>query len=370
MKRKVFLLGIVLSLCMGLNVFAASSSASVGTDLTEYSCSSFQESNAYISGDTYFGRCMQATCNGRSWELRYYSTDSVSCSNGNVNPYKKTTKNGCSAYSNGKSCNSNAVKYCTTLTYFDCTRTANGAKYTTTKKTTNKTTIKTTETTTEVTNTVPVKDSNTYLASLSISNGALQFNKDVREYTISVESTISSISVQAQPEASTSKVDVQGNTNLIAGANKITINVTAEDGSVGTYIINVNKKESLANNARLSSLTVSGYELNFDSNTYNYTLEIKKENSLTIEAVTEDSNAIYMIEGNNNLKDNSVIKVIVTAEDGKTMQEYSITVDKAGSGGVALTVIFVIILIIVLGAGGFYFYTKKKNSGETEYEYE
>lgn len=375
MKRKIYLGVILILLCiMGFNVSAASSSDSVSKSLTEYSCSKFQDSNMHIASDTYFGRCMQATCNGSNWELRYYSTNSVSCSNGNLNPYIKITKDGCSSYKNN-SCNGSSVKYCTTLSYFDCNRTSNGSKYTTTTKrrptSTKVTTTTEPPTTTQPTTTTPILNANTYLASLSISTGNIQFNKDVREYSIDIESTISSINVSAVPEVETSKVEVLGNSNLVSGSNKITINVTAEDGSVGTYIINVNKKESLGTNAKLASLTIDGYELNFDSEIYNYNLKIKKEDSLTIEAETEDKNAIYMIEGNNNLKDNSVIKVIVTAGDGLTMQEYTITVNKSSNGfGVFLTILFIIILIVVIGAGVFYFYIKKKNAGEKEYEYE
>ena len=131
--KRVKVLIVLLSVILSLNVYAVSSNESVGSDLNQYSCSAFQDENTHISGDTYFGRCMQAECNGSRWTLKYYSTNSVSCSNGNLNPYTKITKTGCSNYQ-GNSCSGSAVKYCTTITYFDCTRTSNGSKFTTTTK--------------------------------------------------------------------------------------------------------------------------------------------------------------------------------------------------------------------------------------------
>lgn len=367
--KKLGLLFVVLCSVLMIDVQAVSSNASVGSDMTEYSCSAFQDKDMHISGDTYFGRCMQATCNGNKWVLRYYSTNSVSCANGNLNPYVIPTKSGCTSYQNN-SCRSNAVKYCTTISYFDCNRTSNGNKYTTTTKrkptsnTTSTTTTEPTTTTTEV-----VKNNNTYLSNIVLSNGAIQFNKDVKEYSIEVESSISFINVQATPEVATSKVKVEGNSNLVAGANKVTITVTAEDGSVSVYVINVNKKETVSNNTKLSSLIVEGYDINFKSDIYAYSLKTK-DSSLNIEAVTEDEDAIYMVEGNNNLKNGSVVRIVVTAADGLTMGEYTITIKSGGSTGVITTIFIVIIAVVIIGGGAYYFYTKQKNGGEKEYEYE
>lgn len=367
--KRVKVLIVLLSVILSLNVYAVSSNESVGSDLNQYSCSAFQDENTHISGDTYFGRCMQAECNGSRWTLKYYSTNSVSCSNGNLNPYTKITKTGCSNYQ-GNSCSGSAVKYCTTITYFDCTRTSNGSKFTTTtKKKPTKPTTTTTQTTTTTT-TVPAKDNNTYLSNITLSTGSINFNKDVKEYSIEVGSTISFITVTATPEVETSKAVVTGNTNLVAGKNTITITVTAEDGSTGIYTINVNKEETLSKNARLSSISIDGVKLKeFNSSVTNYTYETKNS-SIRVEAEVEDENAIYMVNGAESVKDGSIVKIVVTAADGLTMNEYSITIDTPSSGAGFITIIFIIIILAVIGGGAFYFYTRQKNGGEKEYEYE
>lgn len=365
--KKINFLVLVLFCCMFcVSVNAANSGDSVGSNLTEYSCSKFQDSNMLIDNDTYFGRCMKATCSGNRWKFSYYSTESVSCSNGNLNPYITVSKSGCDDYQNS-SCTGTVVKYCTTLNYFDCNRTANGSKYVKpTKKVTKTTTV---APTTEAPTTAAPLDNNTYLSSLKVSSGSINFNKEVKEYSIEVESTISSINVEATAESGTSTVSGTGSVSLSDGVNTVTITVTAQDGSTANYVININRKEVLSKNAKLASLTVDGYDINFDPDTYNYSLKIKKESTLSIEATTEDSSAIYMVQGNENLKNNSMIKVVVTAPDGATTQEYTITVRKSGNGAVVI-VILVLILAIGGGVAGFYFYTRKKNAGDKEYEYE
>lgn len=374
MKKKYLVTLFLVSLFM-VKVDAVSSNASVGSNLTEHTCTAFQEESINITGDTYFGRCLQAQCNGSKFSLNYYSNDSVTCKNGNLNPYTKITSDGCDDYRNN-SCSGYVRKYCTTITYFDCDRTSNGSKFTTTKKTTKAPKVtKTTETTTTTTTAIP-KNNNTYLSSVTLSTGTIQFNKEVREYTINVEENITFITVNAKTEVETSKAVVTGNTNLGAGENKITITVTAEDGSVGTYIINVTKNEEKSKNAKLSSISIDGKPLEkFSSTITNYTYKTKQK-TVTIDATTEDENAIYSLEsstsvtnGEVTVKKGAIARIVVTAEDGKTMQEYMITFDvPSGSGGIII--VFIIILLIVIGGGAFYFYTKHKNGGEKEYEYE
>lgn len=357
--------------CFMINVNAVSSSENVGSDLTEYSCSAFQEESKAISGDTYFARCMESQCDGSKWNLKYYENKTVTCKNGNLNPYTKITKDGCDDY-RGNSCRGSSRKYCTTITYFDCDRTSNGSKFTTTTKTTKTTTKTTTRPKTSQTTqtTQATKNNNTYLSSIELSVGSINFNKETKEYSINVGSDVSYITVVATAEAETSKVSVSGNTNLIFGSNKINVTVTAEDGSQGTYIINVNKEESFSNNTKLNFIKINGESLkDFNSTKYNYVYETK-DKSLNIDAETEDIGAVYKVSGANEVVNGSEVLIEVTAEDGITTQTYRITISVPNNSSTIVTVIFVIILVVVVGGGIYYFYTRKKNGGEKEYEYE
>jgi len=372
---KKYILSLILLCALVINVNAVSSNERVYADLTEYSCSAFQEDSKVITGDTYFGRCMEARCNNSKWNLKYYENETVTCKNGNLNPYIKITKDGCDDY-RGNSCRGSSIKYCTTITYFDCDRTTNGSKFTTTTKITKPTTRPTTKPTTGTTRPTtnptqpPAKDNNTYLSSIELSVGSIPFNKDVKEYTIGVLSDTSYITVNAKAESEKSKVSVSGNTNLVVGENKIDITVTAEDGSVGLYTIIVNKGEKISNNASLKDIKINGKSLkDFNGAKYNYIYETK-DNKINIEAETVEENADYEKKGLDNIQDGSEIVLTVFAPDGVTTQDYIITIKVANNSSTIISIIFITILVVLIGGGIYYFYTRKKNGGEKEYEYE
>ena len=86
---------------------------------------------------------------------------------------------------------------------------------------------------------------------------------------------------------------------------------------------NINKEV----NNKLKSLEISNYQINFDPETTIYNLTIENESSLDIIPNVQDSTSSVVVNGNENLKDGSVIKLIVTAVDGST-KEYIINISK------------------------------------------
>jgi hypothetical protein len=91
-----------------------------------------------------------------------------------------------------------------------------------------------------------IVDNNANLDSITLSAGSLTpvFSTTTTEYTVDVEYTVSSVTVTATPESSKATVVVtpSGDVSLTSGvATPITINVTAEDGTPKTYIVNVTR---------------------------------------------------------------------------------------------------------------------------------
>lgn len=81
-------------------------------------------------------------------------------------------------------------------------------------------------------------------------------------------------------------------------------------------------------NNYLESLEITNYNLDFNKYTTTYTTSIDSTvTSLDIKPVVEQGKASYKITGNENLEDGSVIKIMVTAEDGET-KEYNINIEK------------------------------------------
>ncbi len=308
-----------------------------------------------------------ASCKSNyNYEFVYDNPRNYYCANGNSSPYTTTIQDSCNDLRN-RICK-NDVQKCYIVLDYDCSRTSSGAKFnTTTKKTTTKT--RTTKTTTTTTTTVPVK-SNTKLKSLTLSSGSIVFNSDTYEYSINVESTVNSIDVTAVPEDDTSKVEIKGNTNIDNGS-IISIIVTGSDNSTSEYKINVMKETYImSSNAKLSSLSVKGYDIPFNSKISDYTIILDSEVSeLDIDYEAEDEKAVVTITGNSNLTNGSKIVITITAEDG-TENVYNLNITMKQKSN-AFTILFIIILILAIIAGGYYVYKKfiQSKMGD-KYEYE
>lgn len=86
---------------------------------------------------------------------------------------------------------------------------------------------------------------NNYLSSLTVEGRELNpgFNKDTLEYSLELEPETPSIKIGASVEDSKSTITGAGDVGLSEGANRIEIKVTAQNGSVRTYVINATVKE-------------------------------------------------------------------------------------------------------------------------------
>ena len=157
------------------------------------------------------------------------------------------------------------------------------------------------------------------------------FNSGVYDYEATVASNVKTVSITPILEDAKANAVISNNANeeLKAGEdNKITITVTAEDGSKKAYNINI-KREALTSDATLKNLEIEEIEkFKFDKDKFTYNVKIGKNvKSLTIIYELSDENSTVNIEGNSKLKNGSVVKVIVTAQDG-TKKVYTLNIQK------------------------------------------
>ena len=157
------------------------------------------------------------------------------------------------------------------------------------------------------------------------------FNPGVYDYEATVASNVKTVSITPILEDAKANAVISNNANeeLKAGEdNKITITVTAEDGSKKAYNINI-KREALTSDATLKNLEIEEIEkFKFDKDKFTYNVKIGKNvKSLTITYELSDENSTVNIEGNSKLKNGSVVKVIVTAQDG-TKKVYTLNIQK------------------------------------------
>lgn len=217
------------------------------------------------------------------------------------------------------------------------------------------------------TTTTKKKSSNNFLKTITINGEALDvFAKDKTKYYLNVTNDVTKITIDAKAEEESANVEINGSKNLEVGDNEYTIGVTAEDNSTKFYKIIVTRGEGAkSSNTDIKSIKIKGYKLSFDKSSKTFYLNVSKEDTeLDITVNTSDKNASYEIKDNENLKDGSEIKIIVTAEDGKT-DTYRIIIQKISKSIMPIIIIasavLVIILIIIL-----IIITKKKNKNNKE----
>lgn len=206
-----------------------------------------------------------------------------------------------------------------------------------------------------------------YLDTLTIEGTAIDFNKEIYEYSVTVPYEYSSVNVYAFPESDNAFAEVEGDRGLKVGANNLKI--TVKNGKLTkTYTITVIRKEAgleISNDVTLSSLTVKGYGIDFSPEKLDYTIKIKREKSLIITATpTSNRSEVYMY-GNNSLTGFSTVRIKVVAENGAT-NIYSIDIQKDSYNKVLEITSVIIGSVIILGTG-IIIVVRKKNKKMKEY---
>ena len=200
-------------------------------------------------------------------------------------------------------------------------------------------------------------DKKLLLSNLSLSSGTIEFNPNVFEYETKVLYDIQKINVLATPQDTTSKVTVEGNENLEVGENIITITLKDDVNGEQVYKVKVNRLnegETLGDNANIKDITIKGYNLQFNYDKDSYKLVIGKEKMLDIKVMMDDENATYEIQGNNDLKDGSIIKILTKSVDGSKTKTYTIEITKPNYtiyyviGGILIALVVMIPIILYL----------------------
>lgn len=195
------------------------------------------------------------------------------------------------------------------------------------------------------------KDDNNLLSNIVLSTGEIDFKSTVENYNLTVEYEVDNIDVTAVTESllATTKIS---DTKLDVGENTISITVTAENGNEKIYELNVYREDIESTKNYLKSLNVKGYNINFSMDVLDYKIKIKNEDSLNIVATKDKTSSSVSIVGNKNLKNNSVIKIIVTDEND-LKREYTINIIKPFIYNLSFEIIilfieFIIIIILIL----------------------
>jgi len=171
---------------------------------------------------------------------------------------------------------------------------------------------------------------NNYLDNLFISEGSIDFNKDVSSYEIDVPYEVDEIGVSGDTEVNSSTVKGFGTHPLEVGRNVISVVVTSESGVDRTYTLTVNRAELIS--AKLKDLSVLNYELDteFDEDFKEYYIHVPNEVfSVNITAIPKSSGATVEISGNENFVIGmNEVSIKVTSSDGLLEEIYTLYVNR------------------------------------------
>lgn len=198
------------------------------------------------------------------------------------------------------------------------------------------------------------------LSNIALSAGALSptFSAAQTSYDISEPNSLTSVNVTPTATDANATIMVNGNTipsgtpaniPLSVGENGVTIIVTSQDGSTNnTYTLSINR--ALSPDATLSKLRLSAGTLSpvFAPGTTGYSATVPfNTTSVTEYLMTNEPNATATVNGLPLNADTAsspmslnvganVITTVVTAQDGSTMQTYTITVNRTGASVASL----------------------------------
>ena len=187
-----------------------------------------------------------------------------------------------------------------------------------------------------------------YLSTLSLSSGAINFDRNIFNYETTVVYDTINVDVRAVPESG-GKVEIVGGKNLKVGDNFINVKVISDTYSENNYkikLVRLKQDETIGDNPTIKNIKIKDYDINFDPNIVNYSLKIKNEKKLDIEVITDDDSTKTEILGNKNLKDGSIITIKSTSSGG-FVKLYKIAITKTNS--LIYFIVGIVFIICIIG---------------------
>ncbi len=156
----------------------------------------------------------------------------------------------------------------------------------------------------------------------------ITFDPNINTYNYNLTSTLEYAIISVIKDDENQVVVGDGVKSLSKGLNTFDVVVTAQNGDVNTYTLNIDNP--LSSNNYLKSLDPSSGALlpDFDKNVMNYTLEVDDISNLSFDAIPEINSSKVQGHEIKPVEEGTSIRVItVTAEDGSA-REYIINVTK------------------------------------------
>lgn len=174
-----------------------------------------------------------------------------------------------------------------------------------------------------------ISESINYLSKITINNNILEeLNKDSFDYSYTVDFNQKEVSIVAEAESKTARVIISKNVlNLNVGENEVVIEVI-DNNITTTYNLKIIRLEDDSSKGPLlSGILVNGKEIPIDNNSFELPITVKYgTKKIDLIPITLNPKINYAISGNDNLKDGSIINILLNDTEGNT-NTYNIKVN-------------------------------------------
>ena len=158
------------------------------------------------------------------------------------------------------------------------------------------------------------------------------FSDYIMKYNVFVNDDTNNVNVNVTLGEDDDYVTGIGNIELTDGINEVILKVIKKNNDILTYQVNIYRnydENALSDEARLKSLTINGYDIDFNSNIYEYNINVLNDLRLNIDYETLSDNASVRITGNSNFKEGkNEVRLIVTSQDKTKTSVYILYVNK------------------------------------------
>lgn len=202
--------------------------------------------------------------------------------------------------------------------------------------------------------TTVTKSSDNTIKNLKVNNEQIDI-KDSMEYKTNEDKAIIVVSLND----TNATAEYEKTKDLVIGNNLILIKITAENGSLKEYNLNIIREKELSNNKNIK-IMVNKEEVKFTLYKNDDITISSSEDKVNITYELEDENAKVEIKGNDNLKvGKNEIVITVVAENGDD-QDYILNVKKYSQSTEIISSILGIGMLGGISYGIYYFFKKKK----------
>ena len=165
------------------------------------------------------------------------------------------------------------------------------------------------------------KSNDNKLKSLKINEINFNFKSNIYEYNLEVENEIEKVTLEAVPNYDRATVEYEPSYQLTEGINNIVVKVKAEDGTEQEYKINITRK-SLG--VLVSNIRIDDIVFDFNPNKYEYEILTSKD-TLNFHVTLNKKTATSKILNNTNLKNGSVVRILVQDNDKEIYYNFKIS---------------------------------------------